>query len=352
MKDLNKHIVLNDNSIRQAIRTMDAGGIGFCVCIDNSEKVIGVLTDGDFRRAVLSEVSLDELVKNIINKNFRSVQKEHDRNEIREIFTDSVVQHIPVLDGSKLIDIYTEEAFFGIDNRSSRTVLNNAVVIMAGGKGTRMDPFTRILPKPLIPVGNDPIIKVIMDEFRKFGMDDFHISINDKGQMIKAYFHDHDLPYRIEYIEEDKPFGTAGSLLQMQGKFTEPFFVSNCDIIIHTDYLSVLDFHIKGEYDLTLIASMRHYVIPYGVCDVDNSGDLKCLKEKPEYDFLVNTGVYILEPKILELIPGDTYFDMTDLINKSQAKGMKVGVFPVSEKSWSDIGQWEEYSNTMKNFVF
>ena len=352
MTDINKHIILDTKSIRQAIRIMDSGGIGFCVCINNESTVIGVLTDGDFRRAVLSEVSLDQSVEEIINKNFIFVQKEHSNNEIREIFTDSVVQHIPVLDGGKLIDIYTEEAFFGIENRNNKTVLSNAVVIMAGGKGTRMDPFTRILPKPLIPIGNEPIIKVIMDEFKKFGMDDFHVSINDKGQMIKAYFHDHDLPYGIQYIEEDKPFGTAGSLLEMKGKFNESFFVSNCDIILRTDYSSILDFHVKGEFDLTLVASMRHYVIPYGICDVDKGGDLKSLKEKPEYDFLVNTGVYILEPKVLELIPSNTYFDMTSLINEIKNRDMKVGVFPVSEKSWADVGQWEEYSNTMKNFVF
>ncbi len=269
MKDLNKHIVLDTYSIRQAIKIMDKGGIGFCVCLNSKEKVIGVLTDGDFRRAVLSEVSLDEPVEEIINKKFISVQKDHNKSEIREIFADSVVQHLPVLEGDKLVDLYTEDVFFGIDNRSSRTLLSNPVVIMAGGKGKRMDPFTRILPKPLIPIGDDPIIKVIMDEFRKFGMDNFHISIKDKGQMIKAYFHDHDLPYCIQYIEENKPLGTAGSLLQLKSKLNEPFFVSNCDIIIHADYASVLDFHVQGKYDLTLVASMRHYVIPYGVCDVD-----------------------------------------------------------------------------------
>lgn len=351
MRDLNKYIVQNINSIRQAIKSMDEGGIGFCVCVNSKEKVIGVLTDGDFRRAVLSEVSLDKPVENIINKDFISVQKDHNENEIRELFTDSIVQHIPVLDGDVLIDIYTEEVFFGIDSRLSQTNLDNPVVIMAGGMGKRMDPFTRILPKPLIPIGNDPVIKVIMDEFSKNGLNHFLISLNSKGRMIKAYFSEHELSYDIQYIEEDKPLGTAGALKYLTGKFKIPFFVSNCDIIIRTDYGAIMDFHIKGNYDLTLVASMRHYVIPYGVCEVNGDGVLKEIQEKPEYDLLVNTGLYIIQPEILKYIPDSKYFDMPDLIKLVQENNLKVGVFPISEKSWSDVGQWEEYNETFKTFI-
>lgn len=219
---------------------------------------------------------------------------------------------------------------------------------MAGGKGARLDPFTRILPKPLIPFGNDPVIKVIMDEFGKFGMNDFYISLNDKGRMVKAYFHDHDMDYRIEYIEEDKPLGTAGALKCLDGKMDGTFFVSNCDIIIQADYVSIFDFHKKGSYDLTLVGSMQQYTIPYGICDIDNGGVLKGIREKPEYDFLVNTGLYLLEPAIPQYIPENEYFDMTDLIKKIQDNGLKVGVFPISEKSWIDVGQWAEYKNTIK----
>jgi len=191
-----------------------------------------------------------------------------------------------------------------------------------------------------------------MDSFLKFGANDFYISVNEKGQMIKAYFHDHELPYNIQYIEEEEPLGTAGALGYLQNKIDTPFFVSNCDIIINTDYAAVLDFHTEGEYDLTLIASMRHYVIPYGVCGVDNGGDLTSIQEKPEYNFLVNTGFYVLSPSVLNLIPRDRYFDMPDLINAAQKNGMKVGVFPVSEKSWADVGQWPEYKKTLSDLGF
>ena len=179
--------------------------------------------------------------------------------------------------------------------------------------------------------------------------DDFFISLNDKGRMIKAYFHDYDLGYRINYLEEDKPLGTAGALKYLEGRLDVSFFVSNCDIIIHTDYGSVYEFHKKGSYELTLVGSMQQYTIPYGVCEIDNGGVLKAIQEKPQYDFLVNTGLYLLEPTILQYIPENEYFDMTDLIRAVQYNGLKVGVFPVSEKSWIDIGQWNEYNSVVKN---
>jgi dTDP-glucose pyrophosphorylase len=348
MKDINKYIVNGARSIRQAVKTMDKGGIGFCVCVDSNDKVIGILTDGDFRRAVLSDISLDKQVKEIINRNFISVQKNHDEHEIKDLFTDSIVQHIPVLDSNRLIDIYTEETFFGIKNTINRKKLNFPVVVMAGGKGTRMDPFTRILPKPLLPIGDEPIIKVIMDEFGKYGADNYYISLNDKGRMIKAYFSDHELPYQIEYIEEEKPLGTAGALKYLEGAIQTPFFVSNCDIIIKADYSSIIDFHVNGSYDLTVVSSMCHYVIPYGVCDIGNNGDLRNIREKPEYDLLVNTGMYVIEPRVLKYIPNNEVYDMPQLINDLQKNGCKIGVFPISEDSWSDVGQWEEYANTLR----
>ena len=223
---------------------------------------------------------------------------------------------------------------------------------MAGGKGVRLDPFTRILPKPLIPLGNDPVIKVIMDEFHKSGISHFYISLQEKERMVRAYFHDYALDYHIEYVQEDKPLGTAGALRHLEEKMKGTFFVSNCDIIIHTDYGAFYDFHKKGGYALTMVGSMRQYTIPYGVCEMDNGGVLTAIREKPRYDFLVNTGLYLLEPAVLRCIPKNKYFDMTDLVKKVKDSGMKVGVFPVSENSWIDVGQLSEYKNVINKLSF
>jgi NDP-sugar pyrophosphorylase family protein len=223
---------------------------------------------------------------------------------------------------------------------------------MAGGKGFRLDPFTRVLPKPLIPLGDEPIIKVIMDEFSKFGMNDFYISLRDKERMVRAYFYDHESGYQIQYIREKEPLGTAGALKHLEGKIKEPFFVSNCDIIIRTDYSAFYDFHKNGGYALTMVGSMRQFTIPYGVCDTDNSGLLQSIREKPKYDFLVSTGLYLLEPEVIRYIPEGESFNMTDLISKVQDNGLKIGIFPVSEGSWTDVGQLSEYKEIINKLNF
>lgn len=352
MKEVGKYIISIKHSIRDAVKKMDEGGLSFCVCVDDEDKAIGVITDGDFRHAVHNGIQLDENVTKIINRNFYYVQKNYTNEEVEKIFNNTIVHQIPVLENGKLLDIISIGKFYDKDKGKKKRILNNPVVIMAGGKGTRLDPFTRILPKPLIPLGNDPVIKVIMDEFYKFGISHFYISLQEKERMIMAYFHDHTLGYNIEYVREDKPLGTAGALQHLEEKMKGSFFVSNCDIIIHTDYGAFYDFHKNGDYALTMISSMRQYTIPYGVCEMDNGGTLKAIREKPQYDFLVNTGLYLLEPAILRCIPTDTYFDMTDLIKKAQDNGMKVGIFPVSEDSWIDVGQLSEYKNAVNKLSF
>ena len=167
--------------------------------------------------------------------------------------------------------------------------------------------------------------------------------------MIKAYFHDHDLGYNLHFIEEEEALGTAGSLKYLQKNLNKRFFVSNCDIIIRSNYNNILNFHCERGNALTLVGSMQHHIVPYGVCEIENGGDLISIREKPEYDYLTNTGMYILERNILKLIPDDTYFDMTELISAIQKEGLKVGVFPVSEKSWVDIGQWVEYQKAIQS---
>ena len=347
MQNINQYKVSIDSSIRKVVKQMDIGGIGFCVCVDTDESVVGIISDGDFRRAILNGVKLEEPAEKIINQNFRFVNVGYDNSEIQKIFSTSVAQHIPVLDGGKLKDIITEEDYFGIIKKSVKGSLDNLVIIMAGGMGTRLDPFTRILPKPLIPIGQEPIIKVIMDEFGLFGMRDFYVTINDKAKMIRAYFHDHDLDYNIKFIQEEKPLGTAGALKLLKGYVKESFFVSNCDIIIRSNYSDILDFHLERKNAITLVGSMQHHTVPYGVCEIENGGDLVSIIEKPEFDYLTNTGLYIIDPGVLDLIPDNIYFNMTDLIEKVKQEGLPVGVYPISAKSWMDIGQWAEYKKTI-----
>jgi len=220
---------------------------------------------------------------------------------------------------------------------------------MAGGSGTRLDPFTRILPKPLIPIGDKPVIEILIERFAKYGSRCFYISLNYKSRIVKAFFEDYVKEYNISFIDEEKPLGTAGSLKLLAGKIKTTFIVSNCDILVQEDYNKIVEFHREGQYMLTIVGSVQHHVVPYGVCKTDIGGGLVDFEEKPKYDFLVNTGMYVLDPGVLKYIPPGKEFDMTELIHDLVQKGKKIGVFPVSEKSWIDIGQWEQYKKAVED---
>ena len=347
MINIKKIFVKDNKNIRSAIKILDRGGIGLIVVINKDEKVAGIVTDGDFRRAILNGISLDENITKIINRKFISIGPGYNDDEIRNIFNTTVIKHLPIIDDGKLIDLITEEEYFGIKKGRKYPTLDLPVVIMAGGKGARLDPITRILPKPLIPIGNKAIIEVIMDEYAKFGMKKFYISINHKGKMIRAYFEEHESDYTFKFITENKPLGTAGALKYLYGKINTPFFVSNCDILIKENYTKIYEFHQKKGFVLTLVASMQDYVVPYGICEIENGGELKKIIEKPQYDFLVNTGMYLLNPEALKFIPKNKFFHITDLIEELQKTGYKIGVYPVSEKAWIDVGQWNEYLGSL-----
>ncbi len=330
------------NTIKEAIKLLDKTGIGF-LCIYENNKVYGVITDGDVRRAILNDIALSKRVKLIANTDFIKLNTGYTRQDVEKIFKEKDVKHIPVIKNFVLEEIIVKDIFYDRRHIKNERKVDAKVVIMAGGKGTRLAPFTNIIPKPLIPIGEKSMLEMIMQEYENHKILDFYISVNYKASMIKAYFEEINHNYNIEFIHEDKPLGTAGALKFVENEFEKPFFVANCDIIIKADYFKIYDFHVQGNYDITLVASMQHYQIPYGVCEISKGGELIKINEKPEYDFLVNTGMYVLNPSVLKLIPENTFFHITHLIRKVKENGGKVGVFPVSEKSWIDIGQMEEY---------
>jgi len=223
------------------------------------------------------------------------------------------------------------------------------VVIMAGGKGTRLEPFTKILPKPLVPIHEKPIIEHIIEKFTTIGIDDFHITTNYKSRILKAFFEELNPDYSLNFVKELEPLGTAGSLKLLEGKLDKPFFVTDCDILIKTDYVSLYEFHQNGRYDVTLVASAKEYVIPYGTCELNSEGHLSHINEKPKYDFLINSGLYVLNPDILSIIPENKFYHITNLIEDAQKQGKKVGVFPIDDDNWIDVGQWAEYKKVVDN---
>jgi dTDP-glucose pyrophosphorylase len=354
MKKNYKQSILDSKSIKDAVKKIDLGKLNSIVTHNYKKKVTGIFTMGDFRRAVFFGLDIEDKVYSVTNKNFKYLIQGYSKLDAKKIFlNDENILDIPVLNKKfELIKIISRSNFFSHKELVKKNFFfsNFPVVIMAGGKGTRLDPFTRILPKSLIPLGNNPIIRVIMDNFKKHGSKKFYISVNEKSSMIKAYFHDLKSLYNIKYIEEKKPLGTAGSLKMLKNKLKNTFFVTNSDILVNSYYPSILEFHKKNSFDLTLVSSVRNYIIPYGVCSFDKEGVLININEKPEHNFFVSTGLYVIEPRVLKLIPDNIKYDMTELLNKVRESKMKVGVFPIPENSWIDIGQWSEFNKNINRF--
>lgn len=349
-QDIKEFLASEDLTIKEAMRQMDKVGQKILFIVDKEDRFLGSVTDGDIRRWVLGEGSLMASVEKIYNRHAVSVGEDYQVKHIKKIMLEKNIAWIPVIDKKGMVrEVLLWADIFGDGAVFPKREIDIPVVIMAGGKGTRLDPFTRILPKPLIPVGEKAIIEIIMDKFAAFGIREFYVSINHKSKMIKAYFDEVNIDYKLKFIEEDQPMGTAGSLKFLQRKLKGDVFISNCDIIIESDYYEIVDFHRSKKYDLTIVGSFRHFTIPYGICTIENGGQLQNLEEKPEYDYLVNTGMYVLNAKMLKLIPKRRHIDVTDLIERIQEAGGSIGVFPVDEKSWIDVGQWEEYRKSVRN---
>lgn len=338
------------STIKQALKQMDEAGEKTLFVQDDNFKLCGTLTDGDVRRWILKGNGLTESVDKAMNTHPIFLKEGYSIEEARNIMVSKKIECLPIVDEDRKIlsAIWWIDLFEGKSKK--RKAVNLPVVIMAGGKGTRLGPFTNILPKPLIPVGEQPIIEMIIDRFLKYGCKKFYLSINYKANLIKAYFSDIKHDYAIDFIQEDQPLGTAGSLSLLKETIKSTFYVTNCDILIDADYADILKYHRKHRNKITLVGSMKHYTIPYGVCETSDGGSLIGMREKPEYSFLVNTGLYILEPETLNDIPESEIFHITDLINLYMKKGERVGVYPVSEKSWLDMGQLEEFHDMLKKF--
>ncbi len=347
MKDITIHPT---TTIKEAMEALDKTAEKVLLVVDDKQALIGTLTDGDIRRHILKDLNLGDTIQDAFHSNPISIFQENvDSNKIKEVFLENKIDLIPILDQDrKVVDFITWEKSFGNNRKTEDQKLDVPVVIMAGGKGTRLEPFTRVLPKPLIPVGDKPVIDHIIDRFKAYGISEFYLTIHHMSKIIRAYFEEKEPDYSIGFVEEDEPRGTAGSLKLLADKLNKPFFVSNCDIIIEADYADLYRFHMQNKNDITLVASAKQFNIPYGICELKSGGNLERIKEKPEYNFLVNTGLYVLNPAVLELIPDNQLFHITRLIDKIKENGGQIGVYPVSGKAWIDVGQWAEYRNALK----
>lgn len=312
------------------------------------DKFEGILTLGDIQRAIIKGVSLSDGVINILDRNKIYASTSESMESIKKKMESIRAECMPVLDNGDLVEVYMWEDLFGKNSEPEKERLDLPVVIMAGGLGTRLKPLTNVIPKPLVPVGEKTILEVILDQFESIGCHKFYMSVNYKADMMKYYLSQLDHKYDIEFFMEDKPLGTIGSVSLLKGKITTPFFVSNCDSINDQDYLAVYDYHISNHNDMTIVTMVKSFKIPYGVIETGEDGLMVNLKEKPEQTYMVNTGAYILNPRLIDEIPEGEFFHITHLMEKVKARGGRVGCFPVSENAWHDMGDWEEYLKMIK----
>ena len=309
----------------------------------------GLISVGDVQRSIIKGLELTTPVEKVIREKLTVASVHDDREEVKRQMREKKIEFMPVVDdeGNIAEVIFWEDLFSGkLDD--DREKLDLPVVIMAGGKGTRLKPITNVIPKPLVPVGDKTILEVIMDQFEGIGCKKFYMSVNYKVDMMKFYLSQLDHKYDIEFFQEDKPLGTIGSVSLLKGKIDTPFFVSNCDSINDQDYRDVYEYHRSNHNDMTIVTMVKTFKIPYGVIETGEDGLMATLQEKPELNYQVNTGVYILNPDCIDEIPEGEFFHITHLMEKIKARGGRVGCFPVSDSSWHDMGEWPEYLKMIK----
>ncbi|MBU3181568.1 nucleotidyltransferase family protein [Clostridium psychrophilum] len=343
--DISKILINKEISIRDAIEKLDKSTKRIALIMEDN-KLVGVVTDGDIRRWILKNGDLSYKVELIMNHS-PIVLTPTNIHHANEIMMNKHIEAIPIVDENKeVVDIVFWNDLY--HKKFNYTNINNiAVVIMAGGKGTRLKPYTTIIPKGLLPIGDIPIVERIINKFLEYNFNDYYLTINYKKEIVKAYFNEAG-PYNISFIEESKPLGTAGSLSLLRDTLKNCFFVTNCDILVNTNYSKVVEYHKKHNYKITVVVALKDYIIPYGVFKLNESGKIDSLMEKPKYEFLVNIGMYLLEPEVLKYIPENTYFDMTELITRSIEEGESVGVYPVSDNDWLDMGEFKSMENMVE----
>lgn len=339
----NLRIVQYDCSLISALKLMDDIHSKLLL-VFKKEHFLSLISIGDIQRAIIKNKDLNDSLFSILNKDKIYCSISDSLDFIKAEMLSFRAECMPIIDNDgNLVKVIYWDDLFKEKTSSYKEKINIPVVIMAGGKGTRLKPITNIIPKPLIPFGDKTMIELIMDQFEDIGCKSFYLSVNYKAEIMKYYLDNLPHKYKIKYFKEDKPLGTIGSVRLMKQYLNNSFFVSNCDIIIDQDYRDVYKYHKENKNDITLITSLKNFQISYGVLETGENGILKELKEKPNFNYMINTGVYILNSNLIDYIPDNKLFHITDLIKKVQELGGKVGCFPVSEKSWKDIGEWDEY---------
>lgn len=335
----------------EAVKKLNQGGKKILFVVRDG-KLLASFADGDVRRWLLKEGvsgNIEAPVSQMANYKPRFLV--HGTEEqAKKLMEQTNFDAVPIVDESHTF----LSIAFRYHSRKKKSHLNLPVVIMAGGKGTRLYPYTQILPKPLIPIGEYSITEHIIQQFQEFGCDDFYMIVNHKKNMIKAYFNELERkqPYEMTFLDEDVFLGTGGGIGLLQGLIHRTFILSNCDILISEDFEKINKKHREEKNLITMICAQKHFEMPYGVVHLEEQGSLKEIEEKPTFSFLTNTGCYLVEPEVIDFLESGEVIGFPDIIARLQGRGEKVGVYAVEEEAWLDMGQLEEMEKMSKKLGF
>ncbi|MBP7527616.1 MAG: nucleotidyltransferase family protein [Syntrophorhabdaceae bacterium] len=337
MKDWRKTLIGSDTKIIRAMEIIDQGSLQIALVVGEGDRLVGLVTDGDIRRGLLRGVTLEEPVVKIMQKDFTTAGIDAPKDIVLQQMRQKELRHIPVIDGQgRIIDLKV------LDDLIEMPAVDNTVVLMAGGQGSRLKPLTLDCPKPLLKVGSKPLMETILENFIEYGFHDFFISVNYKAEMIKEHFQDGSRwGVSIRYVEEDNQMGTAGSLALLPEIPEIPLIVMNADLLTKVNFQHLLDFHQAHRAKATMCIRDYHFQCPYGVIKTDQHR-LTRLEEKPTHSFFVNAGIYVLEPEVLRLISKDARTDMTEVFEKAIDLGYETVAFPIREY-WMDIGMVDDF---------
>lgn len=352
-EDLNRISVSLKHSLRECITCLNSGGKGIALVVDEDQRLLGTITDGDIRRAILANIGLDEPVSVLLDQKARTRYAQPvtaptgtDRGTLLELFRQWKIVHIPLVDGEgRVVDMATLDQL--VPKQTLPQTLPMEAVVMAGGFGTRLRPLTEDMPKAMLPVGDRPLMEIIVQQLRDAGIQRVHLTVHHQSEKITDHFGDgRKFGVDMTYVAEDRPLGTAGALGLMDPP-KETMLVINGDILTQVDFQQMLEFHREHGADLTVAVQQYQLQVPYGVIECDGPA-VKSLTEKPQLNFFINAGIYMLEPVVHRLIPEGERYDMTDLIQRVMDEGRQVVAFPIHEY-WIDIGQHSDYQQAQEH---
>ncbi len=332
-------------TVKDAIELMDKKNVDAVMISDESLKLLGIFTKGDMRRYILKNNNLQECICHAMNSNPKVFAS---RYEAEKACIQGGMVVYPVVTNTGIITDCLFAKSLNEDECISNVLENIPLVIMAGGKGTRLYPYTQILPKALMPIGDYSITERIINKFVRWGCKDVYLIINHKANMIKSYFEDLERQYNLYFIKEEEFLGTGGGLSLLKNHIKTKFILSNCDILVEVDYECLIKTHENNKNIITFVGAMKEVVIPYGVITTNENGQIEKLTEKPGFSFITNTGVYVLENKVIQDQEENEFIHITDIAQRYVGKGENVGVFPISEKNWLDMGQFKEMKHMMR----